>query len=72
LCMASDGFKVVFSRDEIFSTMNSDNTYIVTESDGKKLKDINDRIAILMIQGPGKGHVYIKGLQKIIFRSVKE
>lgn len=72
LCIASDGFKVVFSRDEIFNTMNGDNTYVVTESGGKKLKDINDRIAILMILGPGKGHVYIKGLRKIVFRSVEE
>ena len=72
LCVASDGFKVVFSKDEIFNSLNGDNTFIITESDGKKLKEMDDRIAILMLKGNGKGHVYIKGLQQIIFRSVTE
>ena len=71
-CVASDGFKVVFSRNEIFSTMNGDNTYILTEEDGKKLKDTDDRIAILIMLGNGKGHVYMKGLKQIIFKSVIE
>ncbi len=69
-CVGSDGFKVVFSRDEVFNTVSGDNLYIITEKDGKKLKDIDDRIAILMIYEPGKGHVYLKGLKEIIFKSV--
>jgi len=71
-CVASDGFKVVFSRNEIFNTMNGDNTFIIVERDGEKLKDIDDRIAILMLTGNGKGHIYIKGLQQIIIKSVNE
>jgi hypothetical protein len=71
-CIASDGFKTVFSWNEIFNTINGDNTYIITEKNGKKLEDIDDRIAILIVLGKGKGHVYIKGLQQIIIKSVSE
>lgn len=70
--IASDGFKVVFSRNEIFNTVNGDNTYVLTEEDGKKLKDTDDRIAILMMMGKGKGHIYVKGLNQILIKSVSE
>jgi hypothetical protein len=70
-CVGSDGFKVVFSRNELFNTSNGDNTYIVLEKDGKKGKDIDDRIAILIMMGPGKGHIYMKGLKEVVFKAVK-
>jgi len=72
VCTASDGFTTVFSWNEIFNTLNGDNTYIITEKNGKKLKDIDDRIAILIVLGKGKGHIYIKGLQQIVIKSVTE
>ena len=51
--------------------MNADNTFIVTETDGKKIRDQDDRISVVMLKGNGKGHVYIKGLQQVIFKSVE-
>jgi len=71
-CTASDGFTTVFSWNEIFNTLNGDNTYIITEKNGKKLKDIDDRIAILIVLGKGRGHIYIRGLQQIVIKSVTE
>src|SRR5215831_13697159 len=70
-CVGSDGYKAVFSRNELFNTANGDNTYIILEKDGKKGKDIDDRIAILIMFSPGKGHVYVKGLKEVVFKSVK-
>lgn len=70
-CVGSDGYKVVFSRNELYNTANGDNTYIVLEKDGKKGKDIDDRIAILIMMGPGKGHIYVKGLKEVVFKALK-
>ena len=70
-CVGSDGFKVVFSWNELYNTANGDNTYIVLEKDGKKGKDIDDRVAVLIMTGPGKGHIYVKGLKEVVFKSLK-
>ncbi len=70
-CIATDGYKVIFSRNEIFNTANGDNTYIITEKDGKKGKDIDDRIAILIMFSPGRGHAYMKGVKEVVFKTVK-
>ncbi|MSQ79199.1 MAG: hypothetical protein EXR21_05940 [Flavobacteriaceae bacterium] len=37
LFVASDGYKIVFSFNEIYNTETGNNLYIVTEMDGKKI-----------------------------------
>jgi hypothetical protein len=59
---ASDGYKVVLSRNEVF---NTNNLYIITSSNGINLKDSRDRIEVLALSEAGKGHILIKGLKSI-------
>ena len=62
LLEATDGYKVVLSRNEVF---NTENLYLITESNGISIGQSPDRIEILALSEPGKGHIYIKGLKKI-------
>ena len=62
LLEATDGYKVVLSRNEVF---NTDNLYIITESNGTSIKQSSDRIEILALSGANKGHIYIKGLKRL-------
>ena len=62
LLEATDGYKVVLSRNEVF---NTDNLYIIMESNGNNIKQSADRIEILALAGANKGHIYIKGLKRL-------
>ena len=62
LLEATDGYKVVLSRNEVF---NTENLYIITESNGTGIKQSADRIEILALSGANKGHIYIKGLKRL-------
>ena len=41
---ASDGYKVVFSWNEIYNSAAGDHLYLVAEMEGKSLKDIEQRL----------------------------
>lgn len=62
---ATDNYMAVLSYNEIF---NADNIFIITESNGVVIKQSNDRIEILSLSKPGLGHIYIKGLTKLILK----
>jgi hypothetical protein len=59
---ASDGYKVVLSRNEVF---NTNNLYIITASNGIRIEDSPDRIEVLALSETGKGHILMKGLRKL-------
>lgn len=65
VCKAPDGYKVVFSYNEIFSPMSSTNFYIVTDDDGKNITEMPDRILLISCDAAHKGHKFIKGLTTI-------
>ncbi len=69
--VASDGYKAVFSWNEIFNTDIGTNTFILTEYNGIKGKDIAQRIVLIASKDFISGRRYIKGLQKIIVERVK-
>ena len=62
---ATDGYKVVISWNEIYNTENGNHFYIVTEMEGKKMKDIEQRILFIATADLKSGRRYIKALQKI-------
>lgn len=62
---AADGFKVVFSYNEIFNPQGSNNFYLVTDYNGKSMKDTDERILIISATNKRPGHKYIKALNKI-------
>ncbi len=69
--IASDGYKVVFSWNELFNTQTGNTTFIVTESEGKKLNEMNDRILVVSTKDFITGRRYIKGLEKINVEQIK-
>ena len=67
----SDGYKVVFSWNEIYNTETGNNFFIVTEMEGKKLKELEQRIVFISTADLKTGRRYIKGLEKIEVRQVE-
>ena len=70
-CIAKDGYKVVFSWNEIFNTEIGSQILIITEADGKKGASMPDRIVLLSAKDIATGRRYVKGLEKIIVDRVK-
>lgn len=69
--VATDGYKVVFSWNEIYNTETGNNFYIVTEMEGKKLKDLEQRILFISTADLKSGRRYIKALEKIQVKSIE-
>ena len=63
--VATDGYKVVFSWNEIYNTETGNNFYIVTEMEGKKIKEMDQRILFISTADLKSGRRYIKALEKI-------
>ena len=63
---ASDGFKLVFSRNEIFHAEGCNNFFLVTEENGKRITEIPDRISIISVDDSKNGHKQIEGVEKIM------
>lgn len=62
---ASDGYRVVFSWNEIYNTEAGNQFYIVTEMDGMPYKELDERILFISTADLKTGRRYIKGLQSI-------
>jgi len=68
---ASDGFKLVLSRNEIFHTNACNNFYLITDMDGKKINELDQRILIMEIADSKTGHKRIEGLEKIVIKEAE-
>lgn len=68
--VASDGYNVVYSWNEIFNTLTGENTYIIVQKDNKQLSDMEDRILAVTRTDFRTGRRFIKGLSKIIVQKV--
>jgi hypothetical protein len=64
--LASDGYAVIFSWNEIFNTETGNNLYVITQKDGKKMDGQDDRILAACTSDFKTGRRYIKGLEKIM------
>lgn len=62
---ASDGYKVVFSWNEIYNNPSGDGFYFVTEMNQKPIHDLSQRILLLAQDDEQTGRRYIKSLEKI-------
>lgn len=71
VCIADDGYKVVFSWNEIFNSPTGDHALILTEVDG--LPTINQKEGIILVTPTDKatGRRYVKNLSKISIQQVK-
>ncbi len=66
LFVASDGYKIVFSFNEIFNTEVGNQLYVVTELDGVKAEDLNASVLMLSTKDLKGGSRNVKGLSKIV------
>lgn len=64
--VASDGYTIVYSFNEIYNTETGNNMYIVTEKDGKDITEMENRILLLTTSDIKTGKRNIKGLANIV------
>lgn len=65
---ASDGYRVVFSWNEIYNSEAGNSFYIITEMKGQSMKELDQRIVFLSSKDLKSGRRYIKCLQSIEIR----
>ena len=70
--LASDGYTVVFSWNEIFNTPIGQSLYIATEADGKPLSDSPERVLMIAAKDFRTGRRHIKGLSSIEVRRAEK
>lgn len=70
-CIASDGYKVVFSWNEIFNSVIGKQLIVITEANGIKANSSAQRIAIISAADIATGRRYVHGLEKIIIGRVQ-
>ncbi len=70
-CIATDGYKVVFSWNEIFNTTTGNSIFIITEKEGKTMADINEGILMISTQDFKTGRRYVKNLEKIVVGKIE-
>lgn len=69
--IASDGYKVVYSWNELFNTATGDSVYVVTEKNGKAISEMDDSILIVSTKDFKTGRRNVKGLASIEIRRAK-
>ena len=70
-CIAADGYKVVFSWNEIFNTEVGNHILIATEADGLRGEAMPDRLQLLSAADIATGRRFMKGISKIIVDRAK-
>ncbi len=68
ICAASDGYKVVFSWNELFNNPLGDSVFIIIRRDGKTPEELREGIALLSPTDTMTGRRYVKNLEKITVR----
>ena len=69
--IADDGYKVVFSWNEIFNSSNGDQALIVTELNGSDASELKENMMLVTPTDKATGRRYVKNLSKIVIQQVK-
>lgn len=69
--VASDGYKVVYSWNEIFNSPTGLNTWVVTSKEGIDAANMPERILVVSPGDIHTGRRYLKGLTEIRVETVK-
>lgn len=67
---AIDGYKVVYSWNELFNSPIGKQVFIVTKKDGTSLQEMEDRILVISPSDIRTGRRHIKALSKIIVKKI--
>src|SRR5882762_11354410 len=62
---ASDGYKVVYSWNELFNTTVGESVYLITEKNGKSITEMDDSILVVSTKDFKTGRRNVKGLASI-------
>jgi hypothetical protein len=66
--VAADGYKVVYSWNEIFNSATGDHLYFITARDGKGLREMDERILVLTPSDFKTGRRHVKALANIVVK----
>jgi hypothetical protein len=66
--IASDGYKVVFSWNEIFNSGTGEYLYIILEEGGVPIQMLEERIPVVCASDFKTGRRYVQGLAQIVIR----
>ena len=66
VCTGSDGYKVVYSWNELFNTEIGDHVYIVLEKNGKKTGELPESLQMVSMSDQKTGRRYVHNLDKIV------
>lgn len=64
--MASDGYQVVYSWNELYNSETGNHVFLITEKDGKKINQMDERLLILSASDTNAGRRYVKGVETIL------
>jgi hypothetical protein len=67
---AVDGYKVVYSWNELFNSPMGEKVYIVTSKEGKSLTEMSESMLVVTPSDYKTGRRYIKGLASIDVRKI--
>ena len=70
-CQATDGYKVLFSWNEIFNSETGKQVMIITRKNGMNASQLDDRIALITPTDQATGRRYVKWLNRIIIHRQK-
>ena len=65
VCSATDGYRVVFSWNELFNTKNGNNVMVLINFDTNPIKPQKGNIAIIAPNDEATGRRFLKALNKI-------
>lgn len=69
--IASDDYKVVFSWNELFNSPTGEHTFLVTEVNGERMDEMEDRILLICNSDLKTGRRHVKSLNRIIVNRVQ-
>ncbi len=69
--IASDGYKVVYSWNELFNTAVGESVYVVTEKNGKLITEMDDSILVVSTKDLKTGRRNLKALSSIVIMRTK-
>ncbi len=69
--IGADGYKAVFSWNEIFNSPTGKNLYFITEKAGQPLTEMEDRIILIAPNDFKTGRRFVKRLAKIVVDRVQ-
>lgn len=65
VCKSSDGYKVVYSWNEIFNSSAGESVYLVTSKNGQSVKEMKETILMISPKDYMTGRRYLKSLSTI-------